>query len=88
VPLSQGATLASASTGRPAILSSPRRPPMTLPPPLATIFQQIDGARTIAQCLESAPLNAPPEIILQHGMRFFRTLSRTGHVAFRLKETS
>ncbi|MDH5557711.1 MAG: class I SAM-dependent methyltransferase [Alphaproteobacteria bacterium] len=88
VPLSQGGTLASAAAGRPAILSSPRRPPMTLPPPLATIFQQIDGARTIAQCLESAPLNAPPEIIQQHGMRFFRTLSRTGHVAFRLKETS
>ena len=88
VPLSQGAVLAPAASGKPAILTSPQRPPLTLPPPLAAIFGQIDGIRTIAECLASAPVNAPPEMLRQHGLRFFRTLSRTGHVAFRLKEIS
>lgn len=88
VPLPQGSSLAPAGGGKPAILTGPQRPPLTLPPPLATIFQQIDGVRTIAECLQSAPLNAPPEMLRQHGLRFFRTLSRTGHIAFRLKDTS
>ena len=88
VPLPRGSNLAAAAGGKPAILTGPQRPPLTLPPPLAAIFQQIDGARTIAECLESAPVNAPPEILREHGLRFFRSLSRTGHIAFHLKETS
>ncbi len=88
VPLPQGSSLAPATGGKPAMLTGPQRPPLTLPPPLAAIFQQIDGARTIAECLDSAPVNAPPEMLRRHGLRFFRTLWRTGHIAFRLKETS
>lgn len=88
VPLPRGSSLAPAAAGKPAMLTGPQRPPLTLPPPLVAIFGQIDGKRTIGECLQSAPVNAPPEMLRQHGFRFFRTLWRTGHLAFRLKETS
>jgi SAM-dependent methyltransferase len=88
VPLVRGSNLAPPVAGKPAMLTAPQRPPLTLPPPLVVILQQVDGKRTIGDCLRSAPLNAPPEVIQQHGLRFFRTLRRTGHLAFRLKEIS
>jgi SAM-dependent methyltransferase len=88
IPLLRGSSMTPPVAGKPAMLTAPQRPPLTLPPPLVVIFQQIDGQRTIGDCLRSAPLNAPQEVIQQHGLRFFRTLSRTGHLAFRLKEIS
>lgn len=83
-PLSRGSTLAPPAGGSPAMLTGPRLPPLTLPPPLAAIFQQIDGQRTITECLEAASVNAPADMLVRLGLRFFRSLSRTGHVAFRL----
>ena len=88
VPLPQTSSLTLASGGKPAMVIGTRVPPLTLPSPLVAIFQQIDGKRTIAECLKSAPVNAPPEMLRQHGLRFFRSLWRTGHIAFRLKESS
>jgi hypothetical protein len=81
-------SLTPAAGGKPAIVTGVRVPPLTLPPPLVAIFQQIDGIRTIAECLAAAPVNVPPAALRQHGLRFFRSLWRTGHIAFRLKETS
>lgn len=88
VPVPTGSSLAPAAAGKPAMLTGPVRPPLTLPPPLVAIYGQIDGKRSIDDCLRSAPLDAPPEVVRQHGLRFFRSLWRTGHLAFRLKETS
>lgn len=88
IPIMPTSSLTPAAGGKPAIVTGVRVPPLTLPPPLVAIFQQIDGVRTIAECLAAAPLNVPPEALRQHGIRFFRTLSRTGHIAFRLKESS
>lgn len=88
VPLPRSGELAPAANGKPAILSGDRVPPLSLPPPLVAIYSRVDGERTIAECLRSASVNAPPETLRHHGLRFFRSLSRTGHVAFRLKENS
>lgn len=88
VPLVKSSSLAPAGGGKPAILTGTRVPPLTLPPPLVAIFQQIDGKRTIGECLRATPVNAPAEALWRHGLRFFRSLSRTGHIAFRLKEKS
>ena len=76
-----------ASGGKPAMVTGTHVPPLTLPPPLAAMFQQIDGSRTVGECLQAAPLDIAPEILHRHGLRFFRSLWRTGHVTFRLKET-
>jgi SAM-dependent methyltransferase len=86
VPIVQSGSLAPAGDGKPAVLSGNRVPPLTLPPPLVAIFEQIDGKRSMAECLQAAPVDAPPEALRRHGLRFFRSLWRTGHVAFRLKE--
>jgi len=88
VPIMPTSKLRPAAGGKPAVVTGNRVPPLTLPPALVAIFQQIDGVRTIAQCLESAPLQIAPEMLRQHGLRFFRSLWRTGHIVFRLKETS
>jgi hypothetical protein len=70
------------------MVTGTRVPPLTLPPALVTIFQQIDGSRTIGDCLRAAPVNVAPEMLHRHGLRFFRSLWRTGHVTFRLKESA
>lgn len=88
IPLTRESHLAPSTGGKPAVLSGPKLPALTLPPPLVAVFQQIDGDRSIAECLRTAPVNAPPETLQRHGLRFFRTLWRTGHLAFRLKEIS
>lgn len=87
-PILRGGTLTPGNGQQPAKLLAPNATPLTLPPPLVAMFRQIDGSRTITECLAGAQLKAPPEVLRQHGIRFFRTLWRTGHVAFRLKETS
>ena len=86
MPLIRGSALAPATAGKPAILSGPRVPPLTLPPALTAIFGTIDGARTIGECLAAVELALPPDKLQRHGLRFFRSLWRTGHVAFRLKD--
>ena len=88
IPLPPESTLTAATGGRPAMLKGPRAAPLTLPPALAAIYRQIDGQRTIRECIESAPVNAPANVVAQHGLRFFRSLWRTGHVKFRLTETT
>jgi SAM-dependent methyltransferase len=88
VPLVKTSSLAPAGGGKPAMLTGTRVPPLTLPPALVSIFEQIDGSRTISECLDAAPVNAPTETLRRHGLRFFRSLWRTGHVVFRLKEIS
>jgi hypothetical protein len=85
IPLPRGSTLAPAASGKPAILSGSQVPPLTLPPPLVAIHGQIDARRSIRQCIDTCGLSAPPETLLHHGLRFFRALWRTGHIAFRLK---
>jgi len=85
VPLRRGSTLTPAAAGRPAVVSGPRLPPLTLPPALVAMFETIDEARTIRECLDAADLAIPPEKLREHGLRFFRSLWRTGHIAFRLK---
>lgn len=85
IPLPRGSTLAPAASGKPAILSGPQVPPLTLPPPLVAMHGQIDARRTIRQCIDTCGLSAPPEKLLHHGLRFFRALWRTGHIAMRLK---
>ena len=86
IPVVPESTLTQGSGGKPAMLKGPRATPLTLPPPLVAIYRQIDGRRTIRKCVKSAPVNAPAEALLQHGLRFFRSLWRTGHVRLRLKE--
>jgi SAM-dependent methyltransferase len=88
VPILRTSSLTPAGGGRPAVVTGTRVPPLTLPPPLAAIFQQIDGGRTIGECLRAAPINAAPEMLQRHGLRFFRSLWRTGHATFRIKEAS
>lgn len=88
VPILRTSSLAPAADGKPAIVSGKRVPPLTLPPPLVAIFRQIDGSRTIGECLQTAPVNAAPEMLQRHGLRFFRSLWRTGHATFRLKDSS
>ena len=85
-PLPRNVTLTPAAGDKPAMLAGDRIPPLTLPPPLVAIFQQVDGVRSIRQCLEASGISIPPETLLQRGLRFFQTLSRTGHVVFRLKD--
>ncbi len=86
VPLSRGSTLSPAANGKPAVLSRRHAPPLTLPPALVAIFATVDDRRTIADCLDAVDLAVPPETLRGHGHRFFRSLWRTGHIAFRLKE--
>jgi SAM-dependent methyltransferase len=69
---------------KPATLTGQRAPPLTLPPPLVAIFHQVDGKRSIRQCIEASGNDLPAAELLGHGLRFFRSLSRTGHVVFRL----
>lgn len=88
VPLVKASGLIPAGGGKPAMLTGTRVPPLTLPPALVSIFRQIDGNRTIAECIDAAPVNAPKDTLRHHGLRFFRALWRTGHVVFRLKEIS
>ncbi|UCH75836.1 MAG: class I SAM-dependent methyltransferase [Rhodospirillales bacterium] len=86
VPLLRDCTLKPAANGKPAILSSPRLASITLPPALVAIFRTIDGNRTITQCLDTVDWTVSPQDLKHHGLRFFRSLSRTGHLAFRLKD--
>ncbi len=86
VALLRGSTLTPAVAGKPAAISGPRIPPFTLPPALAAIFQTIDGVRTIAECFDAVEFAIPPDKLRVHGLRFFRSLWRTGHVAFRLRD--
>jgi 2-polyprenyl-3-methyl-5-hydroxy-6-metoxy-1,4-benzoquinol methylase len=88
VPILRTSSLTPASGGKPAMVTGTRVPPLTLPPALVTIFQQIYGSRTIGDCLRAAPVNVAPEMLHRHGLRFFRSLWRTGHVTFRLKESA
>ncbi|MDH3229829.1 MAG: class I SAM-dependent methyltransferase [Alphaproteobacteria bacterium] len=85
VPLPPESMLTPASDGKPALLKGPRATPLTLSPPLVALYRQIDGQRTVRKCLEAAPVDAPAEVLKQHGLRFFRSLWRTGHLDFRLK---
>jgi len=85
VPILRTSSLTPAGDGKPAIVAGTRVPPLTLPPPLVAIFQQIDGSRTIRECLQAAPIDAAPEMLQHHGLRFFRSLWRTGHATFRLR---
>jgi SAM-dependent methyltransferase len=85
VPLRRGSVLTPATAAKPAVVSGPRLLPLTLPPALVAMFQTIDEARTIGECLDAVDLAIPPENLRQHGLRFFRSLWRTGHIAFRLK---
>jgi 2-polyprenyl-3-methyl-5-hydroxy-6-metoxy-1,4-benzoquinol methylase len=87
VPLLRGSVLAPATAGKPAVLSGPRIPPLTLPPALVAMFRTIDEARTISECMAAVDLAIPPEKLHRHGLRFFRSLWRTGHAAFRLKDS-
>ena len=86
VPILPTSRLTPARGGKPATITGTRVPPLTLPPALVAIFEQIDGSRTISECLQAAPVNVTPDTLNRHGIRFFRSLWRTGHVAFRLKE--
>lgn len=85
VPRLRGSVLTPGGAGRPAVLSGPRLVPLTLPPALAAMFQTIDDVRTIRECLDATDLKVPPEDLRRHGLRFFRSLWRTGHIAIRLK---
>ncbi len=40
--------------------------------------------RSIRQCIEASGNDPPAAELPGHGLRFFRSLSRTGHVVFRL----
>ncbi len=84
IPLARGVSLTPATAGKPATLTGQRAPPLTLPPPLVAIFRQVDGKRSIRQCIEASGNDLPAAELLGHGLRFFRSLSRTGHVVFRL----
>lgn len=88
VPLAMSGKLTPAADGKPAQLTAERLPPLTLPPALVVLFQQIDGQRTVRQCLESSNLDLPAESLLEHGLRFYRALWRTGHLLFRLRGTT
>lgn len=88
IPLPLEGDLTPASGKSPALLKGARATPLTLPPPLVAIYRQIDGQRTVRHCLESASVDAPAEVLMQHGLRFFRSLWRTGHLKIRLKETT
>ncbi len=86
IALLRGSALTPAAAGKPAVISGPRIPPLTLPPALAAMFQTIDGSRTISECLDAVDFAIPPDKLRMHGLRFFRSLWRTGHIAFRLKD--
>ncbi len=84
VPLPPASVLTPAAGGKPATLGGAGAPTITLPPPLVAIFEAIDGARSVRECLAAAALSIPADKLAHHGLRFFRTLWRTGHVRFRL----
>lgn len=88
IPLPPDSQLTPADGGKPALLKGPRATPLTLPPPLVAIYCQIDGQRTVRACVESAPIEAPADALMRHGLRFFRSLWRTGHLKFHLKDTT
>ena len=87
-PRNRRSTLEPAAGKTPATLRAKGILPLTLPPALAAIFGQIDGMRTIRECLEAAPADLPAEALGKHGLIFFRSLWRTGHIHIRLKETA
>lgn len=88
IPLNRRSTLEPAAGNTPATLKARGILPLTLPPALVAIFGQVDGQRTIRECLEAAPLDLPPDALNKHGLNFFRSLWRTGHIHIRLKGTA
>lgn len=86
IPLAPYSKLAPAANGKPARLIGDRLPPLTLPPPLVALFRQIDGKRTVRQCIETSGLDLSADILLERGLRFYRALWRTGHLLFRLRD--
>ncbi len=86
IPLVPRSSLVPAAGGRPAQLTGKNLPPLTLPPALVTLFQRIDGSRTIRQCLESSGLDLPGDTLMRRGLHFYRALWRTGHILIRLTD--
>ncbi len=71
---------------QPAFIARPPLPPMPLDERQAAVFNQINGARTIRDCLTEAglPLEDPASILWAR--HFFGTLWRAGYALYRLPQ--
>ena len=68
--------------GRPAILQRPLVPPVAVAPAHLPVLRQIDGTRTVADCLNAQPLAG--EAGVAFGRELFSYYWRQGYLLFRL----
>jgi len=67
---------------RPARIERPPLPPVPLDSTIADVLQQVDGRRSVQQCLQIAGLDPAHEAVSAWTGSLFRTLWRMGHVLF------
>jgi SAM-dependent methyltransferase len=70
--------------GSPATISRPPLPAATLDQGQAALFSQIDGQRTVRQCLRAVGLQPDLPAHVEYGRRFVGSLWRLGFLLFRL----
>ena len=69
---------------QPALIARPPYPPMALDERQAAVFQCVDGARSVRECLVAAGLSALTPLDATWAHRFFGSLWRAGYAMFRL----
>ena len=76
------------ANNRPAMIyrNRPLLPPIPLDAAQASIFNQIDGVNTVAQCLDKAGVPADEAVRVPYARNFFRALRRVGHIRLAIRE--